>query len=57
LQVTLPHMLRHTGLDPPAGPKPLRRGEGPRNDQICEQRFSKRDGLRVKPGNDERLEM
>jgi hypothetical protein len=34
------------GLDPPAGPKPLRRGEGPRIHHL------KRMGCRVKPGSD-----
>ncbi|RXH04682.1 hypothetical protein EAV90_09895 [Bradyrhizobium vignae] len=35
------------GLDPPAGPKPLRRGEGPRIPLLEEM------GCRVKPGNDQ----
>src|SRR6185369_9218812 len=39
------------GLDPPAGPKPLRRGEGPR---IHRKRvFALSMDCRVKPGNDE----
>jgi len=39
------------GLDPPAGPKPLRRGEGPRI-HLLHKNFSKRMDCRVKPGND-----
>src|SRR4051794_35935784 len=41
------------GLDPPAGPKPLRRGEGPRIHQLRRTLWKRMD-CRVKPGNDDR---
>jgi len=40
------------GLDPPARPKPLRRGEGPGIHPSSQESFFKMDG-RVKPGHDE----
>jgi hypothetical protein len=40
------------GLDPPAGPKPLRRGEGPGIHALITQREKDVDG-RVNPGHDE----
>jgi hypothetical protein len=39
------------GLDPPARPKPLRRGEGPRIHHLRKSLLKKMDG-RVKPGHD-----
>jgi hypothetical protein len=44
-------LLSYAGLDPPAWPKPLRRGEGPRIHQASISVFQKMD-CRVKPGND-----
>src|SRR3954453_4303497 len=41
------------GLDPPAGPKPLRRGEGPRIHPSSQDCFLRWIDCRVKPGNDE----
>ncbi|RJF68334.1 hypothetical protein D4Q52_22675 [Rhodopseudomonas palustris] len=45
------------GLDPPARPEPLRRGEGPRihrprSGPMVMATFDEGDGRRVKPGND-----
>ncbi len=40
------------GLDPPAGPKPLRRGEGPAIHPSSQDAFSKGMDPRVKPGGD-----
>src|SRR5947209_313898 len=41
------------GPDPPAGPKPLRRGEGPAIHQPSQDSSSKEMDPRVKPGGDE----
>jgi peptide/nickel transport system ATP-binding protein len=41
------------GLDPPAGPKPLRRGEGPAIHRPSQDSSSKEMDPRVKPGGDE----
>jgi hypothetical protein len=52
----MPGLKREARLrayDPPAGPKPLRRGEGP-GIHLLRKGLSKVMDCRVKPGNDER---
>jgi hypothetical protein len=44
------------GLDPPAGPKPLRRGEGPRIHRSS-MNLSKKDGWPIKPGHGEFIDL
>jgi hypothetical protein len=44
------------GLDPPARPKPLRRGEGPRIHHLRKKHFLEEMDGRVKPGHDERVQ-
>jgi hypothetical protein len=41
------------GLDPPAGPKPLRDGESPHIHPSSLKRFSNKMDCRIKPGTDE----
>jgi len=43
------HSIVMRGLDPPAGPKPLRRGEGPRIHHSSKKAFLEAMDRRVKP--------